>query len=269
MRRTLNTAYEYLSLWIGLCILGTLSLLWTLVAAPAYYVFPRRMYVPVGRVAITHILRLYLWTLSAMGACRFDLDALDALRNAGPLIIAPNHPCLLDAFFVLSRLSNVVCIMKASIVDNLFLGAGTRLAGYIRNDSPLNMVLWAVKELEGGSQLLVFPEGTRTTHWPINALSSGIARIATRAQVPIQTVLIETASPYLSKGWPLFRRPTMPIHYHVRLGQRFDPPENSKSFTKDLEKYFTDSLKNAPCFLSAGRVQEGTSSDRPPPSASA
>ncbi len=266
MRRTLHTVYEYLALWIGVCVLGALTLPWSLIAVPIYYVFPRRICVPVGRVVITRCFRLYLWTLSVMGACRFDLEALDTLQNAGPLIIAPNHPCLLDASFVLSRLSNVVCIMKASIVDNLFLGAGARLAGYIRNDSPLNMVRWAVKELENGSQLLAFPEGTRTTHWPINALSSGIARIAARAQVPIQTVLIETTSPYLSKGWPLFRRPAMPIHYHVRLGQRFDPPVDPKSFTKELEQYFTDSLKNAPCFLSQDCVRERASSDKAPPS---
>jgi len=90
------------------------------------------------------LFRLYLGALDLIGACRFDLRELDTLRNEGPLIIAPNHPCLLDAVMVISRLPNTACIMKADIVDNIFLGAGARLAGYIRNDARLSMIRQAV-----------------------------------------------------------------------------------------------------------------------------
>lgn len=263
MRGLLHTLYEYLALWFGLGILGILSLLWTVIAAPLQYLLPQGIQVSLGRAVIMHAFRFYLRALSAIGACRFDLAALDALREGEAVIIAPNHPCLLDAFFVLSRLPNVTCIMKASIVDNLFLGAGARLAHYIRNDSPLNMVLHAVEELASGNHLLVFPEATRTTRWPINGVSPGIARIAARAQVPVQTVLIETASPYLTKGWPLFRRPAMPIHYRVRLGKRFDPPTNPDAFTNELEQYLVETLRDAPCFLPRGCIPLPT--DATPP----
>lgn len=265
MRRLLHTVHEYLALWFGLGLLGILSLLWTVIAAPLQYLLPRGAQIRLGRTVIMRSFRFYLRALSAIGACRFDLAALDALRAGGPVIIAPNHPCLLDAFFVLSRLSNVTCIMKASIVANPFLGVGARLAHYIRNDSPLNMVLQAVEELQGGSHLLVFPEGTRTTRWPINGVSPGIARIAARAQVPVQTVLIETASPYLTKGWPLFRRPAMPIHYRVRLGKRFDPPANPDALTSELERYLTETLRDAPRFLPQGCIAQPLPTDATPP----
>jgi hypothetical protein len=62
-------------------------------------------------------------------------------------------------------------------------------------------------------------------------------------------VFIETDSPYLSKGWPLFRRPSMPITYRIRLGCRFDPPERAAAFTQELEAYFIDALRDAPRFL--------------------
>ena len=68
--------------------------------------------------------------------------------------------------------------------------------------------------------LLLFPEGTRTTRAPINPLVRQRRLIAKRAGVPVQTLVIETDSPFLSKGWPLFRRPTLPITYRVRLGRR-------------------------------------------------
>ncbi|HWR77707.1 MAG TPA: lysophospholipid acyltransferase family protein [Thiobacillus sp.] len=248
-RRALHRLYEYFALWFGLVLLGAISLTWSLLAVPLFYLLPKRWADPLGRLAITTGFRLYLGALSLIGACRFDLGALDALRAEGPLVIAPNHPCLLDAVMVISRLPNMACIMKADIVDNVFLGAGARLAGYIRNDAQLSMTRQAVAELKNGSHLLLFPEGTRTTRWPVNACKGTTALIASRAGVPIQTVFIETDSAYLSKGWPLFRRPTMPITYRIRLGRRFDPPKKAGAFTEALERYFIDSLRDAPRFL--------------------
>lgn len=248
-RRWLHRLYEYFALWFGLVLLGAISLTWSTLSVPLYYLLPRRFAVPLGRWAVTTGFRIYLGALSLIGACRFDLSALDSLRDEGPLIVAPNHPCLLDAVMVLSRLPNMACIMKVDIVDNVFLGAGARLAGYIRNDAQLSMIRQSVAELKSGSQLLIFPEGTRTTRWPVNVCKGTAALIASRARVPIQTVFIETDSAYLGKGWPLFRRPPMPITYRIRLGRRFAPPEKAGTFTEDLERYFIDELRDAPHFL--------------------
>ena len=255
LRRGLHRLYEYCALGFGLGLLGVISLTWTLLAVPLYYVLPRRWAVPLGRWANTLGFRVYLGALGLSGACRFDLSALDALRSEGPMIIAPNHPCLLEAPMVISRLPNMACIMKVDIVDNIFLGAGARLAGYIRNDAQLSMIRQAVAELQSGSQLLIFPEGTRTTRWPVNACKGTTALIASRARVPIQTVFIETDSAYLGKGWPLFRRPPMPITYRIRLGRRFAPPEKAGAFTEDLERYFIDELRDAPHFLPSDAPQ--------------
>jgi len=254
-RRWLHRLYEYAALWFGLGLLGTLTLTWSMLSVPLHDLLPKRWAVPLGRWAITAVSRLYLGALVLVGACRFDLTALDALRDQGPLVIAPNHPCLLDALMVISRLSNVACIMKAALVDNGFLGAGARLAGYIRNDAQMSMIKQSVAELKNGSQLLLFPEGTRTTRWPINPCKGAASLIARRAKVPIQTVFIETDSAYLSKGWPLFRRPTLPITYRIRLGRRFEPPEKAGIFTDELERHFIDELRDAPRFLPPGAAQ--------------
>ncbi|MDD4882412.1 MAG: lysophospholipid acyltransferase family protein [Gallionellaceae bacterium] len=253
--RRLHRLHEYAALWFGLGLLGTMTLTWSLLSVPLHYVLPRRWAEPLGRRAITTVFRLYLGALALIGACRFDLTALDALRDQGPLILAPNHPGLLDALLVISRLANVACIMKAELVDNIFLGAGARLAGYIRNDAQLSMIRQAVAELQSGSHLLIFPEGTRTTRWPINPCKGSIALIASRARVPIQTVLIETDSDYLGKGWPLFRRPDMPITYRVRLGRRFEPPGKAGVFSGELERYFTAELGRASCLRPPGAIQ--------------
>ena len=174
MLRPLRTVYEYLVLYYGLGLLGLICLSWTVIAAVLYPLLPRRWGEVLGRYVIMAGFRFYLAAIAVTGTCRFDLSALDALRSQGPMIIAPNHPSLLDAVMVLSRLPDVVCVMKAALLDNIFLGAGARLARYIRNDSLVRLVGKASESLREGSQLLIFPEGTRSTRLPVNAFKGAV-----------------------------------------------------------------------------------------------
>jgi 1-acyl-sn-glycerol-3-phosphate acyltransferase len=240
--RVLLNGYDYLVLYLGLIWLGILCLSWTPVAMIVYPLLPERYGRALGRYAIMTGFRLYLASLSLSRRCSFDLTALDALRGEPAMILAPNHPCLLDAVMIISRLPNIACVLKANLMNNVFLGAGARLARYIRNDPVRRMVQEASDDFHCGSHLLLFPEGTRTTSYPVNPFKGSIGLISHHAKVPVQTILIETDSAYLGKGWPLFRKPTLPIHYRVTLGRRFDPPSNTKLFMAELQHYFTHEL---------------------------
>ncbi|MBE0620115.1 MAG: 1-acyl-sn-glycerol-3-phosphate acyltransferase [Burkholderiales bacterium] len=249
--RVLLNGYDYLVLYLGLAWLGIMCLAWTPIALIMYPLLSERRGRALGRYVIMAAFRVYLASLSVSRRCSFDLKALDVLRDEPPLIIAPNHPCMLDAVMVISRLPNVACVLKANLMNNLFLGAGSRLARYIRNEPVRRMVQLATRDFACGSHLLLFPEGTRTTLRPANPLKGSIGLIAHHAQVPVQTILIETDSAYLSKGWPLFRKPPMPIHYRVRLGKRFDPPQHTRRFMADLEQYFAHELIQGSAFYPA------------------
>lgn len=246
--RLLLNGYDYLVLYLGLTWLGMLCLAWTPIALIAYPLLPERQGRALGRYVIMAVFRVYLASLGVSRRCSFDLQALDVLRDEPSLIIAPNHPCLLDAVMVISRLPNVACVLKADLMNNIFLGAGARLARYICNEPVRGMVQQASRDFDCGSHLLLFPEGTRTISRPVNPLKGSIAVIAHHAKVPVQTILIETDSAYLSKGWPLFRKPPMPIHYRVRLGRRFEPPQHTRSFMAELEHYFAHELLQGPAF---------------------
>src|SRR5712691_5422956 len=134
IRTGLRAAYGYLVVYSGLLVFGLMCLIWSGAAALLCHLLSREQGRWVGRWVTSCGFRCYLWALELTGAFRFDLRALDALRGAGPLIIAPNHPSLLDAVMVLSRLPNVACVMKAELINNPIYGASARLAGYIRND---------------------------------------------------------------------------------------------------------------------------------------
>ena len=223
--------------------LGLVSLVWALVAPLLSLLLPRRTRERVGRSAISWIYRTGWATAERLGMMEVDSSALDPLRDEpGGLIVAANHPAMYDAMVVVARLPRGACIMKAELVRNVFLGGGARLAGYIRNDSGRGMVRDAVECLKEGGQLVMFPEGTRTVRPPINPFKPGMTLIAQLAQVPIQTVIIESDSPYLRKGWPLLRAPPAPVVIRVRLGRRFEPQADHRSLLRVVERYFAQEL---------------------------
>ena len=245
MPRPLRIVYEYFALYSSLTLLGLICLAWSVFAIPLYFILPRRLGTDIGRRGIMSGFRLYAWSLSITRAYRLDLRDVDTLKGGPPVILAPNHPSLIDALLILTRHPNIVCVMKSALMKNVFLGSGSRLARYVRNDSSRQMVKESVAHLREGGVLLLFPEGTRTIRSPINPLVGSVGLIAKHAQVPVQTLVIETDSPFLSKGWPLFKRPDLPIVYRVRLGKRFEPPTDVPAFTAELDRYYRQELEGA------------------------
>ena len=110
-----------------------------------------------------------------------------------------------------------------------------------------------------------YTASARTVREPVNAFTNAVGLIARRAGTPVQTVFIESDSRYLSKGWPLFKRPSMPINYRIRLGRRFDPPQDVRAFTAELEQYFAGELAAGALATDAQarrpRPQQGVSSN--------
>lgn len=244
--RALWLLYEYIAMVIGLGFLGFLCLVWLPFAMVLHALLPRRLGQPVGRFLIMVGFRIYLRYLTIFCACRFDLAELDSLRGDKPLVLVANHPSLLDAVMIVSRFPDMVCVMKAALMNNILLGSAARLARYIPNHAPLDVVLRARKALRDGAHLLIFPEGTRTSRFPVDTCTASAGLIAQRAQVPVQSLLIEFSSPYLGKAWPLWQRPRLPLHFRIRLGRRFAPPANVAAFGSELEAYFRGELSAEP-----------------------
>ncbi len=221
-------------------------LAWTLLALVLLPMLPARWRRASARYTMMAGFRLFSHFLTLTGAYRLDLIALDALCAGPALILAPNHPSAFDALLLLTRHPDLACILKSELMGNFFLGAGARLAGFIRADPARRMVKEAVSELRRGSSVLLFPEGTRTRSSPVNPLMGGVAVIARHAGAPIQVALIETDSPYLGKGWPFFKAPRLPILYRVRLGRRFEPPDDVAQCMRQIESEYRAELADAP-----------------------
>lgn len=240
-------------MFMGLGALALICLFW-LPFALVLLVLPRAWRVSLGRRVIALSFTAYLGFLRLFCAVRLDCNVLDGLKDEGPLILVANHPSLLDAVIVLSRLPKGVCVMKAALKRNLLFGPAARFSGYITNDNPLEMIKQACDELEAGSQLMIFPEGTRTRDFPVGPFGGTAALISRRSGVAIQTLFIEFSTPYLGKAWPLFRRPPLPLRCTVTLGQRFTHLNNTVDTTQELHTYYRQQLNGSTVQPKGGQI---------------
>ncbi|MFC3533850.1 lysophospholipid acyltransferase family protein [Vogesella facilis] len=225
-----------------LCWLGSMLLLGNIAVLPLLLA-PARLRQPLVQWAISAICRCFLAGAQACGLMRLDLRALDSLNGRQRLLLVPNHPSMIDAFLVLSRVPRAVCLMKASISSNLFLGAGAYLAGYVSNRHPEQMFRAAIRCVQQGNVLMIFPEGTRTTRQPVNDIGGSVALIARKAGAPLQTIIITSNSPYLSKGWKIWRPPLFPLIYRAVPGEQFSANGPRDEIADKLQQYFEASIR--------------------------
>ena len=236
-------AYEHVAGVIGLGSLALICLLWSPWALVLHAVLPAATARRVGRSVIMRGFRFYTGILQTLCACRFDLRALDQLAREGqPLILVANHPSLLDAVLICSRLPNAVCIMKAALMRNPLFGAGARLAGYVVADSPFLLLRHGIDELAAGATLLVFPESTRSRTPPVSPCAATAGVLSARSGVAVQVLLIDMSPWYLGKGWPIWRAPHLPLRVRMRLGERFIVAKPGLDFGTTIEQHLRTGL---------------------------
>ena len=160
--------------------------------------------------------------------------------------MAPNHLSLWDAVFLLADVPNIVCILKHQLLYNPILGVTARAARYISNLKISKMLQEACQEIEQGSILLLFPEGTRTlpsAQW-INPLKASIGFVARQTNAAVIPVLIRSDSRYLEKGWPAWELPKFPVTIEVCYTNPIfiEEQETAAQFTKRLENFYQSEL---------------------------
>jgi 1-acyl-sn-glycerol-3-phosphate acyltransferase len=227
------------------------GLLFVLAGAALVPVLPVEKSRSLGQWLLSVAFRLFLTFLRVCGVFECEYIGFEALHEVqGGLIIAPNHPALWDAVFILSKIHGLRCILKASLMHNPFLRGAAKLAGFIPNKPAHKMLQHSIEALRQGDRLLFFPEGTRTRKLEncINTLQGGLGIIATQSSAPVWPVFIETNSNYLSKGWPLWHLPDKKIRMRITLGEPLasPPDESATAFTQRLHEVFREALGDRP-----------------------
>lgn len=157
-----------------------------------------------------------------------------------PVILVANHPSFVDALLLIPRLPTVSCVYKASLERIFFPRSLGKCAGFISNAGALDTIRAAVARLRGGWSVLLFPEGTRTSRFPMSPWKSSFAIMAMQAKAPVQPVFIDMDPPLFPKGTPWWRPPGYPVRVTVRFGLPIQPNERhtARDFHREVEAGF-------------------------------
>jgi 1-acyl-sn-glycerol-3-phosphate acyltransferase len=185
-----------------------------------------------------------------MGVLTYDVRDYEALNKPGQIILA-NHPSLLDVVFLIAFIQRADCVVKSSLLSNPFTMGAMRMAGYIANENPEQVVLQTAESLKRGNSLIIFPEGTRTTPGVPLKMKRGAANIALQSKGLITPVIIRCQPTTLTKQhkWyniphkrfhvELIPQPNLPIdEFHQEPLKSF----SSRKLTRFLENYFIKEL---------------------------
>lgn len=137
--------------------------------------------------------RLYWWMnfLYCVLWHRLDVDRADPLPAEGPVLLISNHTCCVDHMLLQALTRRLVGYMIARELYEFWLFKGPcATAGCIpvnRDGRDLSATRNAVRSLESGKVLAVFPEGRilPTSGRELGEAKPGVAFIAARAGVPV------------------------------------------------------------------------------------
>ena len=162
----------------------------------------------------------------------FHIEGVDNIPINGPLIFVANHQAYVDPSLI-----SVISPRKVNFVAKSevfkFLPVAVLLKSYgahpiKRNRLDLNFFRWAIKILNNGETLCLFPEGTRSNGILKKGLP-GIVHLAVRSGVNIIPVGIEGTNKNQGISGVLFPRGKI----IVKVGKAFKFEKSNKSLPKD------------------------------------
>ena len=196
--------------------------------------------------------KLYCLAIRLLGTADITLIGAEKLRNLSGMLVVANHPSLLDVVLIMSVIPRAQCIVKAALWRHPFFRFTVRGAGYIRNDLPPEDLLERCRATLGaGNNLIVFPEGTRTTPGQPHRLQRGFANIATLTEADLLPIVIHCNPPMLQKGGAWWKVPERRPRFVMEVGEQLDiqqflryrsRPLAARKLVAFLDDYFTEKL---------------------------
>ena len=186
----------------------------------------------IGRQLLWFLARAACWVLFLPGF-RLRVFGLANVPDRGGVLIAANHQSYFDPpLLALALARHCTFMARSTLFDNPLFGAlirGLNSFPVRRDGMDRDAVREAVRRLQHGACLILFPEGTRTPDGRMGALMPGVLSLADRADVPIVPAAIEGAY----QAWPRhghIRRHPISVWY----GRPISPEERKKLSRTEL-----------------------------------
>lgn len=256
MRERLNRGWRIVATAICFTLFGLGGLLMRFVAFPLLWLsvrepLARRTW---ARTLMRRMFGLFVSVMCRLGIMTLEVQGADRLQRSGALVLA-NHPTLIDVVLLMALIRNADCIVKGALANNAFTRGPVAMAGFLRNSDGPGLVEEAIASVHGGSNLVIFPEGTRSITSGAMTLQRGAANIAVRGRLDITPVVIQSSLPFLTKGTPWWRVPAQRVHIRVQVHEDIPislfpaaathPALAARDLTRFLKDYFSKELNRA------------------------
>ncbi len=192
--------------------------------------------------AIVHRLFQLLFSLEYQG--------LEHVPAQGSVILAGNHPSYLDPVLVSLAIPRKIRFMawdalfKVPVLGTMIRGVGAFPVD-LRKGKGEAAFQEALKVLQAGETLGIFPEGQRSERGPMGELRTGVARLAVETGAPIVPITIGGAF----RAWPKWRLFPKPAKIIVRFHAPMVLAEADRSLRRNDKTYHQEVMQEV-----AGRI---------------
>ena len=161
--------------------------LWTLVLPPKLVILVARLWCKGNRI----LLRL-------IAGIRVEIKGMENLPKKNGYIVASKHQSAMETVLFHAILPNTIYVMKKSLMFLPIAGWYFFMSGCIPVDrqkgttSLRHMFVKAKDRLNKGFNIIIFPEGTRTTPGTKTKYNPGLALIYEAVQAPVIPVALNT-----------------------------------------------------------------------------
>lgn len=170
-----------------------------------------------ARTVVQGVFRLFIGFMRSLGLIRYEVHGVEKLQRRGLLILA-NHPTLIDVAFLIGLVPNASCVVKSTLASHPCTRGPVRATGYICNNPDADLLLACIDTLAAGSNLIIFPEGTRSRPGQPLKMQRGAAQIALRGGLDITPVRIQCEPLGLYKGQPWWTVAKRPLRFTIEVG---------------------------------------------------
>ncbi|MDH3336262.1 MAG: 1-acyl-sn-glycerol-3-phosphate acyltransferase [Gammaproteobacteria bacterium] len=215
----LNFAYRWVGTTLFWIFFGLIGLFMGFVVFPllSVFVWDGRKRQVAARKLISAAFSLFVWVACSSRLISIRVTGMEHVDPRGGQLILATHPTLIDVVILISLFPQVDCVIKEAVTKNPVLGISVRLANYISNREPADLLDSCVQRLESGASLLLFPSGTREVNGQPLRFKLGAAEVAIRARASILPVALSCKPQMLAKHVPWYRIPPSAPRFKITV----------------------------------------------------
>ena len=245
---SLNQIWRLFATALGFVIFGLFGVLFKIILLP--YLSGSLKTQMKARRLVTKSWCWFIKYITLMGVVEAHFHGFEKLGRTGQLMLA-NHPSLLDVVFILSRVPDANCVVKADLLHNPAMSSQIRACGYVLNREDFDFVE-QIDEILQTQSLLIFPEGTRTGWHENVTFHRGAVSLGLRSAKIITPIVVKMSPANYKKGQKWYQIPREKPVYHFVVGDDIDPqtwlaekplPIAARRLNDELQHYFNQQMR--------------------------